>query len=178
MEPLRRKERLVGFGAAGLSALLTGAYAIHPWAHKPAVAHGTQAAKAAASALSAAYSPTNALVVGIATTLLLLWATLTGKRLFLGVVALFTGSFNPWGAIPQLAGAPFLILAAWQLVRWSRLAGLRVEARRRIAEQEEKAKGTHGASTPREGGRRSRRGSAPLTPGRPVASKRYTPPKR
>ncbi|MDA8392480.1 MAG: hypothetical protein M0Z87_06705 [Actinomycetota bacterium] len=184
MRPLERREQLAGYAAAVLAAGLSLAIWLpHVGQH----VHLTPRARAANS-----YTPTLGLEVGLGAALILATASLTRKRLFLAVVSLFTGDFGPW-ARPLIFGIPFFLLAGWQMLRWARFAGLRVEARRTLAEQngdetgwrssgrrgEARAAGSRQARTTRSAdsaGARSRRtGAAASGPGR---SRRYTPPKR
>ena len=181
MRPLDRREQIAGYAAAVLAAVLSIAIWLPHLGHHVVLSPRARALNS--------YTPTMGLEVGIGAALTLATASLTRKRLFLAVVALFTGDFGPW-ARPLIFGIPFFALAGWQMLRWARFAGLRVEARRALAEQN----GDHAGARPTggrraaEGGRpssgrngaspgaRSRRGSA--TPSGPGRSRRYTPPKR
>lgn len=157
MPPLGPKDRIAGFVAAGLAVVMGVVMWAPKLGEKPA--HGAAPGVELAMALLGAF--------------VLAWASLTKKRLFLGLGALFVGTYGPWGSKPFIYGIPFMALAAWEMVRWSRLAGLRLDARHALAQQEKAKAGGRPASSG--GGRRSRRGAAPKGP---VASKRYTPPQR
>lgn len=180
MVPLEQRERQVGFAAAALALTLTLVFSI------PHL--GQLTSHAPAHRAAGQYSVATGLIVGLTSAAVLAWSSFRRVRLLLGISALFTGEFNPWGSIPLLYGLPFLVLAGWQLVRWSRFAGLRIDARRAQAGQEDDggkdrgrgasstASGRSGSSRGRTHERRSRRGEPPAIQ-RPSASKRYTPPK-
>lgn len=150
---LDRRERLAGFAAAGL-ALLLGLVLWVPALFRVYILHG-----------SGTYSTTPVLgvLVGFAAAGLLALATMSGKRLLLTFVAMAVGLYGPWGSEP-VVGFPFLILAFWQMMRYTKIARQRNELKRAAA----RASTTSGTSKRSKG--------APEVH-RPSKSSRYTPPR-
>ncbi|MGH9102733.1 MAG: hypothetical protein ACRDYD_07090 [Acidimicrobiales bacterium] len=153
---LDARERLAGFAGAALVIAIALVLWIPALASHP-VLHGRS---------TFTTTPAIAIVIGFVAAGLLVAATLYGRRVALGIVALLVGEFGPWGN-ELLIGFPFLALAFWQLMKFSRVSRQRVEARRRANPSTRPAG--------RGFGRRARQ--AEIGPRRPAASKRYTPPK-
>lgn len=159
MPPLGPKDQIAGLVASALAAVMGLVF----WAPKlgeKASPHHTL--------------PSLGLAMALLGAVVLAWASLSRKRLFLGLSALFVGTYGPWGSKPFIFGIPFMALAAWEMVRWSRLAGLRADARHALAQQNKGAAqaGATKGKKPTDG-RRSKRGAARTGP---APSKRYTPP--
>jgi len=123
------------------------------------------------------FSPTTALVVGLASAVLLAVTTWIGRRALVGFVALFT--FLGFQSSSAIVGFPFLVLAGWLLYRSYKV---QKEATARLrAERADGGSGT--ARTPRaaaSSGRsaaEARSAARKKTPSGPEGNKRYTPKK-
>lgn len=112
------------------------------------------------------YTPLLGIGVGFGAAAVLAGATVWNKRLALGFAALVIGEFGPWGNAVEL-GFPFLALAIWLVLRYSRLARAV-----RLANGPPPRR-PRGSPAPRT---RPSRGKATASP-YPSASKRYTPPR-
>jgi hypothetical protein len=152
---LDTRERRFGFAAAGLSVALGIIAAIQDSHQKVTKGHKT---------LHSA-PPETLLIVGIAGGLIMLAATLWGRRLPFGIAAFLVGEGTAL-TVNLIFGLPFLALALWQILRFNKANRIRALARRQEAAANRSA-----------GGSRSRTTPVPEI-GRPHASKRYTPPKR
>jgi len=124
-------------------------------------------------------TPQTTLVIGIVFGVLLLAATLFGRRAPMGFMALFTFLFF---GTRYLAGLPFLALAVWLLYRSFKLQK-EASARLRAANAESgpaspssrSSAGSTRAKPSTKGSTTKGKGSTTKGPGRPEANKRFTP---
>jgi hypothetical protein len=122
-------------------------------------------------------TPQTMLLVGIVAAVLLLVATLVGRRALVGFMVFFAGAgFSTNSFVLAL---PFWALAFWLLYRSSRIQRQRTQELRaeRAANPRSGTRGGTGrASGSGSGSRKSKAGST-TGPKRPEANKRYTPPR-
>jgi hypothetical protein len=113
-------------------------------------------------------------VLGLAVGTLLILAARSGRRFLTGFAALLTEFAQPPWLLASFLQLAAVVFGGLIIFRTSNEAAKRAgEERRRRREEERQAGGTGRAAPSRRG-----RGSTAATgPGRPAASKRYTPPK-
>ena len=123
------------------------------------------------------FTPQTTLVLGIVCGVLLVLATLLGRRAPVGFVALFT--FLGFGTTDIALGAPFLLLAGWLLYRSYKLqkeAAATLRQAHAGAPKAEAPAGRSARTAPARAGGRPAPGTARAKgPATPEANKRYTP---
>jgi hypothetical protein len=166
IDRLDGRERRFSFIAAGASVLFGLAiYLVQTNNHKFRLAKGQ-------------ITPQTTLVLGIVCGVLLLLATLLGRRAPVGFVALFT--FLAFGTADFALGAPFLVLAGWLLYRSYKLQKEAAASLRKANANatSPNADASNGRRTPAAKGG-TPRATATRTkakgPSSPEANKRYTP---
>ncbi|HEY5252290.1 MAG TPA: hypothetical protein VIJ09_11540 [Acidimicrobiales bacterium] len=122
-------------------------------------------------------TPQTMLLVGLVAGVLLLVATLVGRRALVGFMVFFAGAgFSTNSFVLAL---PFWALAFWLLYRSSRIQRQRTQelrAERAARPRSTNTSGRGSGSGSRSGSRKAKGGST-TGPKRPEANKRYTPPK-
>ncbi len=96
---LTKLERWAGFGAAAYMAV---------WVLALWIPHLGQKLPKSSKALA----PSDALLIGLVMAALLVWSTLIGRRLLLGITALAVALLGPWSTW-QAAATPVMMLAPW-----------------------------------------------------------------
>ncbi len=117
-------------------------------------------------------TPQTTLVLGIVFGVLLVVATLVGRRALIGFIALF--AFLAFGASDFVLGLPFLVLAGWLLYRSytiQRQASAELRSNRAAGPSATPAVKRGAGASPKASSRSDR----PAAPRPPEANKRYTP---
>jgi hypothetical protein len=123
------------------------------------------------------FSPTTALVVGLASAVLLAVTTWIGRRALVGFVALF--AFLGFENSALVIGFPFLVLAGWLLYRSYKVqkeATARLRAERADGSSAE-ARTPRAAASSGKSAAEARSAARKKTPAGPEGNKRYTPKK-
>ncbi len=124
------------------------------------------------------FSPTTALIVGLASAVLLAVTTWIGRRALVGFVALF--AFLGFENSALVIGFPFLVLAGWLLYRSYKVqkeATAKLRAERSAGGESTSARTPRGAATSGKTAAEARGAARKKAPTGPEGNKRYTPKK-